>query len=58
MFVKAYKNVERFHPFLNEELDDIALLDFHRLVAFSNGAKESPLTLSLNMFEFCCYISK
>jgi hypothetical protein len=58
MFVKTHKNIERFHAFINEELDDKALLDFHRFVTFSNEAKESRLTLPPNVFELCCYISK
>jgi hypothetical protein len=29
MFLKAYKNVERFYALIKEELDDLALLDFH-----------------------------
>jgi hypothetical protein len=34
MFVKTYKNIDPFHTFINEDLDDIALLDFHRFVTF------------------------
>jgi hypothetical protein len=33
MFVKAHKNVEQLHAFINEGFDDLALLDFHRFVA-------------------------
>jgi hypothetical protein len=53
MFVKAHKNIERFHTFINEEFDGMTLLDFHRFVTFSNEAKESRLTLPPNVFEVC-----
>jgi hypothetical protein len=58
MLVKVHNNIERFHAFINEELDDIALLNFHRFVTSLNGAKESSLALSPNVLEFCYYISK
>jgi hypothetical protein len=52
MFLEAPKNVARFHAFTSEELDGIALLDFHHFVTFSqNSVKESrpiyaPMCLS------------
>jgi hypothetical protein len=42
MFVEAHKNVERFHAFINEELDDIGLLDFHRFVTFLEWSQRIP----------------
>jgi hypothetical protein len=42
MFVKAHKNVERFHAFIDEELDDIALLNFHRFVTFCRIKPKNP----------------
>jgi hypothetical protein len=42
MFVKANKNVERFHAFINEELDDMALLDFHRFVTVFEWSQRIP----------------
>jgi hypothetical protein len=42
MFVKAHKNIEQFHAFINEELDDIALLDFHRFVTFFEWTQRIP----------------
>jgi hypothetical protein len=58
MFVKAHKTIEQFYALINKELDGRMLLDFRRFVIFSNGAKESRLTLLPNVLEFCCYISK
>jgi hypothetical protein len=58
MFVKAQENVERFHTFINEEFDDIALLDFHRFVTFVEWTQEFRLTLPPNVFELCYHISK
>jgi hypothetical protein len=42
MFVKAHQNVERFQAFINEEPDEIALLDFHRFVAFFKWSQRIP----------------
>jgi hypothetical protein len=39
MFVKVYKNIERFHAFINEKLDDRALLDLHQFVTFRMKTK-------------------
>jgi hypothetical protein len=40
--VKAHKKVERFHAFINQELDDMALLDFHRFVTFVEWSQRIP----------------
>jgi hypothetical protein len=42
MFVKAHKNVERLYAFINEELDDIASLDFHRFITFFEWSQRIP----------------
>jgi hypothetical protein len=41
--VKAHKNVERFHAFINEELDKIAFLDFHRFVTSFRMELTNPI---------------
>jgi hypothetical protein len=42
MFVEAHKNVEWFHAFINEKLDEIVLLIFHRSVTFLESTQTIP----------------
>jgi hypothetical protein len=46
MFVKAHKNVERFHVFINEELDDRRLLNFYRFETSFQMEPKNPASLS------------
>jgi hypothetical protein len=40
--MKAHKNFKQFHAFINEELDDLVLLDFHLFVTLFEWSQRIP----------------
>jgi hypothetical protein len=42
MFLEAHMNIKRFDAFIDEQLDDIGLLDFHRFVTCFEWSQRIP----------------